>query len=68
MNSSRTWKSGERCPIAGTYRCQQCRLEERDTRRDMAVGQIFPMCDACSQKDATWRLMRPAAAASPAHA
>jgi hypothetical protein len=65
MNSSRTWKSGERCQVAGTYRCQQCRLEERDTRRDMAVGQVFPMCETCSQKDATWRLMRAAAGASP---
>jgi hypothetical protein len=65
MNSSRTWKSGERCQVAGSYRCQQCWLEEGDTRRDFTVGQVLPMCDACSQKDATWRLIREAAAASP---
>jgi hypothetical protein len=58
-----TWKSGERCQIAGVYRCQQCHLEGRKTLRTCAVGAVMPMCDACPGKDATWRLTREAAAA-----
>jgi len=66
VNTSMTWKSGERCRIAGLYRCQQCHLEGRDTQRVCAAGSIFPMCDACPGKDATWRLIRASAAAPSA--
>ena len=58
MNSSRTWKSGERCRIAGSYRCQQCRLEGRETVRVVARGAILPMCDVCPGQEATWMLIR----------
>ena len=62
MNSSHTWKSGERVTEAGLYRCQQCHLEGRTTLREMPAGAILPMCDACPGKDATWRLIRAGAA------
>jgi hypothetical protein len=65
VNSSKTWKSGERCQVAGTYRCQQCRLEERETLREMAGGAVLPLCDACPGKDATWRLVRESGGAAP---
>lgn len=65
MNSSRTWKSGERCQVAGTYRCQQCRLEGRDTIREMTQGAILPLCEYCPGNDATWRLVRESAGAAP---
>ena len=60
MNSSRTWKTGERCQISGTYRCQVCGAAGRETLRDFVAGQVIPMCDAGTGKDATWRLMRAA--------
>ena len=59
-----TWKSGERCRSTGVYRCQQCHLEGRVTLRECAAGVIMPMCDACRDKDAAWRLIRVAAAPS----
>ncbi len=58
MNSSRTWKSGERCRISGTYRCQICHLAHRDTVVEFEAGRILPMCDVCPEKDTTWRLLR----------
>lgn len=64
MNSSRTWKSGERCQVAGAYRCEQCRLEGRTTVRDMSAGAILALCEACPGKDATWRLVREVGAAA----
>ena len=63
VNSSKTWKSGERCRFGGVYRCQTCHLEGRETLRECAVGTIMPMCDVCPEKDTTWRLIRPAGAA-----
>ena len=62
MNSSKTWKSGERVRIAGTYRCQNCHLEGRATTKEFAAGAVLPMCETCPEKDVTWRLVRPAAA------
>lgn len=62
MNSSRTWKSGERVAEAGLYRCQQCHLEGRATVRELPAGAILPLCEACPEKDATWRLIRAGAA------
>jgi hypothetical protein len=56
MNSSRTWKSGERCRISGTYRCQNCHLGGRDTVQAFEAGRILPMCDQCSDLDVTWML------------
>jgi hypothetical protein len=64
MNSSKTWKSGERCVKPGVYRCEQCRLEGRDTTRAVQAGAIFPMCELDPGGDATWRLIRPDAPAS----
>ena len=63
MNSSRTWKSGERCRITGIYRCEACHLDGRGTERQLNAGAIMPMCDVCPEKDATWRLMRPSSPA-----
>jgi hypothetical protein len=57
LNSSRTWKSGERCRASGTYRCEICRLAQKDTLRDVEAGAVFPMCDAGPEKDTTWRLV-----------
>lgn len=59
MNSSKTWKSGERCQRPGTYLCRQCRLEGRETVRVLAEGAVFPMCEICPGGDATWRLVTP---------
>ena len=59
-----TWKSGERCRSAGTYRCQQCHLEGRVTLRECPAGAVMPMCDACRDKDAAWRLIREVAVPS----
>lgn len=64
MNSSRTWKSGERCRVTGTYRCQNCHLGGRETIREYAAGAILSMCDQCPDKDVTWRLLKPAAGAA----
>lgn len=64
MNSSKTWKSGEPCRFAGTYRCVQCRLEGRETIREMRQGAILPLCEFCPGKDATWRLVREAGVAA----
>lgn len=63
MNSSKTWKSGERCRIPGVYRCQACHLEGRETFKECALGAILPMCDVCPEKDATWKLIREASSA-----
>jgi hypothetical protein len=57
MNSSRTWKSGERCRESGTYRCQVCHAGGRETIREFQAGAILPMCDACPERDATWVLL-----------
>ncbi len=57
MNSSRTWKTGERCRISGTYRCEICHLAQRETLREFELGTILPMCDVCPEKDTTWRLL-----------
>lgn len=64
MNSSKTWKSGERCRISGAYRCVTCQLEGRDTVLEFAEGRVLPMCDVCPEKDATWRLIRVIGAAA----
>jgi hypothetical protein len=64
VNTSMTWKSGERCRTAGVYRCQQCHLEARETLRECAAGAVMPMCDACPGKEAAWRLIREVAAPS----
>ena len=64
MNTSKTWKSGERCRFGGTYRCQQCHLEGRTTVRDFVPGVVLPMCEACRNPDATWRLIRAASRAA----
>ncbi len=58
MNSSRTWKSGERCRVSGTYRCEICHLAGTETLREFQAGAILPMCDACPEKDSTWRLLK----------
>ena len=58
MNSSRTWKSGEICRIAGTYRCQNCHLAGREMTIQAATGTIFPMCATCPEQDVTWRLIK----------
>jgi hypothetical protein len=58
VNSSRTWKSGERCRVPGTYRCEICRLAGKDTVLEMEQGAVFPMCGSCPEKDTTWRLVK----------
>ena len=66
MNSSKTWKSGERARVSGAYRCEACRLDGRDTVRQCAAGAVLPMCDVCPEKDATWVLIRETAASAGA--
>ena len=63
MNSSKTWKSGEIGRIPGIYRCQACHLDGRETLKEFRAGAVLPMCEVCPEKDATWRLIRPAAGA-----
>jgi hypothetical protein len=50
--------------VAGVYRCEQCRLEGRETTRALKAGAIVPMCELDPGGDATWRLIRPDAPAS----
>ena len=57
-----TWKSGENCRITGAYRCQACHLDGRQTLKDFKENTVLPMCEVCPEKDATWRLTRPAGA------
>jgi hypothetical protein len=64
LNSSKTWKTGERCRIAGLYRCQTCHLEGRNTEKTVAAGTIIPMCDVCPEKETTWKLIREASPAA----
>ncbi len=64
MNSSKTWKSGEKCRVPGLYRCRGCETAGRETTLEALEGTIFPMCEACPQKDATYSLVRAAAGAS----
>ena len=64
MNSSKTWKSGEKCRIAGKYRCRNCRSAGRETVQEFQAGAIFPMCEACPQKDVTYHLISASASAS----
>jgi hypothetical protein len=64
VNSSRTWKSGEVCQVTGTYRCQGCYAAGRVVIGQFDAGKILPMCESCPEKDATWRLLRPAPAAA----
>jgi len=60
MNSSHSWKSGERCRVTGSYRCQNCHYMGRETLRDFQANAILPMCDSCPDKDVSWLLARPA--------
>ena len=60
MNSSHSWKSGERCRAPGTYRCQNCHYAGRETLKEFQVNVILPMCDSSADKDVTWLLIRPA--------
>jgi hypothetical protein len=64
MNSSKTWKSGEKCRVTGAYRCEVCHLAGRETAKDFSAGSVLPMCDACPEKDATWRLLKTSATGS----
>jgi hypothetical protein len=64
MNSSKTWKSGEKCRITGSYRCRNCRSAGRETVQTIQTGTIFPMCEACPQKDVTYHLVRAPSSAS----
>ncbi len=64
MNSSKTWKSGEKCRVTGSYRCEICHLAGRETVKDFRAGAVLPMCDTCPEKDATWRLQKASAAAA----
>ena len=50
--------------MAGSYRCQQCHLEGRQTVRECVSGAVMPMCDVCPEKEATWMLIREAVAAA----
>jgi hypothetical protein len=58
VNSSRTWKTGEQCRIAGAYRCQDCHAAGQETVRRFEAGRTIPMCDAGPEKDATWMLLK----------
>ena len=58
MNSSKTWKSGEISRVSGTYRCQACHLVGRENLKEVREGAVFPMCEDCPEKDATWRLTK----------
>jgi hypothetical protein len=55
-NSSDTFKTGERVLQEGEYHCLICRQMGKSTALQAAKGQIFPHCEACESKDATYRL------------
>lgn len=61
VNSSDTFKTGERVLADGEYACLLCGQAGKVTTKSLAKGAIFPFCDGCDTKDATFRLSaRPA--------
>lgn len=59
-NLSRTYKAGEKVTIPGRYECLTCKYGGKRTEVDLRKEAIFPMCKV--DADATWQLVRPAAA------
>lgn len=55
-NSSNTFKTGETVLFEGEYECLNCRSLGKKTVKKLSPGKIFPYCDGCETKDATWRL------------
>ena len=55
-NSSYTFKTGERSPLAGDYICLDCNLAGKRTTIHVEEGEVFPHCDTCEVKDATFRM------------
>ena len=49
------WKPGERCQVATSYRCDNCKSRGEETVVAMERGAIFPICASCTDWDMGWR-------------
>ncbi|MFQ5670675.1 MAG: hypothetical protein ACE5HD_09190 [Acidobacteriota bacterium] len=49
------WKPGERCQVAGAYRCDNCGRGGVKTVAQVQEGSIFPLCSSCADLDMGWR-------------
>jgi hypothetical protein len=54
------YKAGERCHLSGSYYCENCRRDKRNTRIQTEDKAIFPLCEHCADVDMGWRLVSPA--------
>jgi len=55
-NSSDTFKTGEIGDHSALFLCLNCMQAGKTTEVSMQKGAIFPYCEACGTKDATYRL------------
>jgi hypothetical protein len=53
------YKAGERCHLAGSYVCDNCRNDGRETIVQVEGNAIFPLCAHCPDLDMGWRLLNP---------
>ncbi len=51
-----TFKTGEKALSTGDYVCLDCSQSGRSTTVHVEEGGIFPHCDGCETKDATFRM------------
>jgi hypothetical protein len=52
------FKPGERCQVAGEYRCEMCHARGTETPVRVEKGAIFPLCAQCADWDMGWRPVR----------
>lgn len=61
-NSSDTWKTGEHAAASAAYLCLNCMQGGKSTEITVEKGAIFPHCETCGSKDATYQLKTAVAA------
>jgi len=54
VNTSDTFKTGERVIAAGDYECLICKSMGKTTTITLEAQKIFPFCPGCETKDATF--------------
>jgi hypothetical protein len=55
-NSSDTFKTGEKAVVPDDYICLDCLQSGRSTTIHVEAGAIFPHCETCETRDATYRM------------